>query len=166
MKLNKISAVVPPEQETQVIKHIKDAKVNLDFLVNLNSQQRIRMAKLSRGRVDFVDTSSIHMQSNPEYLPVYVNFEEFVKDVELKNSLHRILVEVKAFGERLTDTIMQVESEAYRASRLYYKSAKAAALEGAEDAERIVRDLSYHHKRMGSSKNGTNDMPDEEEIVE
>jgi hypothetical protein len=166
MVLNKISAVLPPEQEAQVIKFIKDAKGNLDFLVNLSSQQRIRMAKLSRGRVGFIDTSSVHMRANPEYLPAYIDFEEFTKDVDLKDCLHRVLAEVNSFSERLNDTIMQVESEAYRASRLYYKSVKAAASEGTEDAERIVRDLSYHHKNLGPSKNGNNNMPDEEEIGE
>ena len=162
MKFNQISAVVPHEKEQQVLQHIKDARANLDFLVNLNSDQRVRMAKLSRRRVDFVDSSLVHMKANPEYLPAYIDIEEFVKDVELKDCLHRILAELNAFAERMSDTVMQVESEAYRAARLYYKSVKAAAREGTEDAERIARALAYHHKGQGPPKNG--DVEEDEQV--
>jgi hypothetical protein len=38
---------------------------------------------------------------------------------------------------------------------LFYKSAKAAAKEGAEGAERIAKDLSYHYKKQRSTKTDT-----------
>jgi hypothetical protein len=38
---------------------------------------------------------------------------------------------------------------------LFYKSAKAAAKEGAENAERIAKDLSYHYKKQRSAKTET-----------
>lgn len=164
MKFNQISAEVPHEKELEVIQHIKDARASLDFLVNLNSDQRIRMSKLSRKRVDFVDTSLVYVKANPEYLPAYINMEEFVKDVELKDCLHRIMAELYAFAERVSDTTLQVESEAYRAARLYYKSVKAAAREGTEDAERIARALAYHHKGQGPPKNG--DVDEDEQVEE
>lgn len=165
MKSNKVSAVIPQEKESKIIQSIKDAKASLDFMVNLTSEQRVRMAKLSRRRVDFVDSSLVYMQTNPEYLPAYIDAGEFVKDVELKNSLRRILAEHNAFGERLNDTILQVESEAYRTSRLYYKSVKAAASEGTEDAERIARALAYHHKGQGPPNDGSEQRENKEEAV-
>ncbi len=156
MRLNKrINAEIPQEQENLVIQHIKDTRDILAFLVNLNSNERIRMAKLSRGRVDFVDTSLVHVIANPEYFPAYVSVEEFAKDMALRESLHRIRAELSALTERIDDTILLTDSEAYRASRLFYKSVKAAAKEGAEDAERIAKELAYHYKKQGVSKNGS-----------
>jgi hypothetical protein len=38
---------------------------------------------------------------------------------------------------------------------LFYKSVKAAAKEGAEDAERVAKDLSYHYKKQRSTKTDT-----------
>jgi hypothetical protein len=72
--------------------------------------------------------------------------------VALRSCLHRIYAEVNAFTERLKDTIMLVESEAYATARVLYKSVKTAAKEGAEDAEIIARDLAYHYKRTRSDK--------------
>jgi hypothetical protein len=152
---NKISAEVPQEQETQVIQLVKEARTSLDFLVDLPSVERVRMAKLSRGRVDFLDQGLIHARANPHYFPGYVDLNEFAKDMELKNCLKRIHAEVNSFAERLKDTILLVESEAYTAARIFYKSVKAAAKEGGEDAERIAKDLAYHYKKQGPSKKET-----------
>lgn len=157
MSLNKVSAVVTPEQETQVTGHITDARSILDFLLTLSSQERLRMPKLSRGRVDFVDTSLVEARTHEHYLQGCTPLAEFIKDVELKNCLHRIRAEVNAFVQRLDDTIMVVEAEAYQTARLFYKSVKAAAKEGAEDAERIAKTLSYHYKNLGPSKNNDDD---------
>ena len=153
MILNKISAVITQEQESQVIKLIKEARDILDFLVSLNSNLRIRLAKLSRGRVDFVDTSLVEAKTNPKHLPSYFTLDEFIKDVKLKSSLHHIRAELEYFTQRIDDTILMVEAEAYRKSRLFYNSVKAAGKAGEEDAERIAKYLSYHYKKLGHPKN-------------
>lgn len=164
MDLNKISAELTQEQEAQIMKLIKEVKEALPFLVNLSSDERKRLAKLSRSRVDFVDTALVHIQAKPEYLPPYVSAEEFAKDVNLKNSMQRIQAEMDSLGERINDTIMLADSEAYRASRLFYKSIKAAAREGAEDAERIARELAYHYRKQGPGKlDGSTDLEEETE---
>jgi hypothetical protein len=152
MKFNKISAVVPQEKEKKIIRNIEDSRASLDFLVELDSNQRVRMAKLSQSRVGFVDKSLLHMQNNPEYIPPYIELKEFAKDVALKDCLRRMLAKLNAFSERLNDTLLQVESEAYRTARLYYKSVKAAASEGMDDAVRIAHILSYYHKGQGPSQ--------------
>jgi hypothetical protein len=50
-----LEAEIPQETESQVIQHIKEARTQLPFLVDLPIDERIRMAKLSRKFVDFVD---------------------------------------------------------------------------------------------------------------
>ncbi|MGD2090915.1 MAG: hypothetical protein PVH61_32375 [Candidatus Aminicenantes bacterium] len=163
MNLNKISAVITQEQETQIKQLIKNARKILSFLVNLSSEERIKKTKLSRGRVDFVNTSLVHARGNPKYFPGYIDLEEFAKDVELKDILLRIRAELKSFTERIDDTILLVGSEAYQAARLFYKSVKAAAKEGAEDAERIAKDLAYHYKNQGTSNDNKKNNSQEQE---
>jgi len=166
MILNKISAVITQEQESQVIKLFKEARTILGFLVSLTSIVRIRLAKLSRGRVDFVDTSLVEAKTNPEYVPGYFTLEEFVEDVRLKDSLHLIRAELESLAERIDDTILLVETEAYRKSRLFYKSVKAAGKAGEEDAERIAKELAYHYKGQGPSKDSNNNDSDRQEQYE
>jgi hypothetical protein len=159
MLLNKINAEIPQEQETQVIQYVKDIKSLLPFLVGLNSKDRRRLAKLSRRRVDMVDRSFIHATQLPGYLPSFVTPEGFKKEVDLRDCLQRIGAEIDSLKEKIDDTILLVGSEAYRSARLFYKTVKAAAREGAEDAERIAKDISYHFKKKTTSENNT-DNPD------
>ena len=159
MLLNKINAEIPQEQEAQVIQYVKDIKSLLPFLKGLNSKDRIRLAKLSRGRVDMVDRSFIHATQIPGYLPSFVTPEGFKKEVDLRDCLQRIGAEIDSLKEKIDDTILLVGSEAYRSARLFYKTVKAAASEGAEDAERIAKDISYHFKKKTTSDNNT-DNPD------
>ena len=163
MILKKINAVITQEQQSQIIKLIKQARVMLNFLVNLTSIVRIRLAKLSRAHVDFVDTALVEAKTNPAYVPHYFSIEEFIKDVELRDNLHLIRAELAAFTERIDDTILVVQTEAYRKSRLFYQSVKVAGKSGEEDAERIAKSLSYHFKKLGKpgkSKNNNDDTND------
>jgi len=105
MNLKKISAEIPQEQETQVIQYVKDIKSLLPFLVGLNSKDRIRLAKLSRGRVDMVDRSFIHATQIPRYLPSFVTQEGFKKEVDLRDCLQRIGAEIDSLKEKIDDTI-------------------------------------------------------------
>ena len=52
-------------------------------------------------------------------------------------------------ADKVKDTAMLAESEAFKTSRLYYNSVKAAANAGDEEAEPIARDLSVHYKKLG-----------------
>ncbi|MCP5049441.1 MAG: hypothetical protein GY940_19885 [bacterium] len=149
---NSISVTVTPEDEASVVQHVVDIRGILSFLVNLSLEERIRRAKLSRSKVDFLDVSLIEIKSKPELAPSYVKVDEFIKDMDVRGVLHRVKAEVDGLAERLEDTILLVESEAYRQARLFYKSVKAAAQEGGEDAQRIAKKLGYHFKKQGSTK--------------
>jgi hypothetical protein len=147
MSLNNISAEIPQETENTIIQSIKDTKDALPFLVDLTNEERIRLAKMSRKSVDFVDKSLLHANNYPQYVPPYLDLEEFQKDVELRKPLYRIQAEVASFQEKLRDTILLVESDAHTTARVFYKSIKAAAKEGQEAAEDIAKDLAFHYKK-------------------
>ncbi|MCP5104483.1 MAG: hypothetical protein GY950_13940, partial [bacterium] len=152
MSLSRISAEIPQETEVVVIQHIKDARAQLPFLVDLSAEERKRIPKLGRTRVDFVDRGLIHLTAHPELKPPIIDIAEFTSDVELKNALRRVEKELDDLRDRVRDTLMVVESEAYQATRVFYKTVKSAAKEGVEDAERIVKDLAYHYKGQGRVK--------------
>jgi hypothetical protein len=50
MTLNKISAEVPQEQETQAIQYVKDIKSLLPFLIGLNSEERVSFSLFRQSR--------------------------------------------------------------------------------------------------------------------
>ena len=163
MLVKNISAKITPEIEEQAQQHLKDLKALFPFLTDLPPTERRRMAKLSRRYVDFVDRSLFHARANPQYVPPYLDSQEFTSDVELKNSLHRIYAEVNALASKLRDTILVVESEAYASARIFYKSVQTAAKEGTEGAQQVAQDLAYNYKKKRSAKTDTEDKKPEPE---
>lgn len=160
MTMNKISAEIPQENETLVQQHLTDTATLLDCLVNLTPEERMRMAKMGRKDLDFVERSLRHAEGTPEYLPSYIPLDEFRKDVQLVQTLKRVHKEVEDLYTKLNDTILQVSAEAYQTSRIYYKSVKTASKEGAEGAEVIYKDLARHYKKSSNPK------PEEEPSTE
>jgi hypothetical protein len=153
MSINNISAEIPQETETSVIQSIKDAKNLLPFLVDLTIEERLRLAKMSRKSVDFVDRGLLHATNYPQYVPPYLELDEFRKDVELRKPMYRIMAEVASFQEKLRDTLLLVESDAHTTARVFYKSIKAAAKEGQEAAENIAKDMAFHYKKSSPADN-------------
>lgn len=157
MIVKNISAKVTPEIEVQAQQYLKDLKALFPFLTDLPPTERRRMAKLSRRYVDFVDRSLFHARANPQYVPPYLDIQEFTSDVELKDSLHRIYAEANALACKLRDTILVVESEAYASARIFYKSVQTAAKEGTEGAQQIAQDLAYNYKKKRAVKTDSKD---------
>jgi hypothetical protein len=148
---NRISAEVLPETEDRLNQNIDGIETDLPFLIDLPVDEKRRLSKLGRKRVDFVDRGVIHIKASPEYLPSYRPLDEFLKDVALRDSLHRIHRRIKSLEKRLRDTILLVESEAYAATRIFYNSVQTAARSGSKDAELIANDLAFHFKRKPST---------------
>ncbi|HLP47492.1 MAG TPA: hypothetical protein VK469_16205, partial [Candidatus Kapabacteria bacterium] len=88
------------------------------------------------------------------------SFSEFEKDMNLKKSLRRLYESLNAFTKRVKDTIMVVDSEAYQAARVFYKTVQAAAREGSEDAERIAKQLAYHFRKTQPEVIPTDNLPE------
>jgi len=154
---NRISAEVTPEAEDRLNQNIDGIEGDLPFLTDLTIEERMRLSKLGRKRVDFVDRGVIHIKASPQYLPPYRPLNEFLKDVALRDCLHRIHRRIKSMEKRIRDTLLLVEAEAYSATRVFYNSVQTAARGGSEDAELIAKDLAFHFKRKPSTTNsGTN----------
>lgn len=165
MTLNRVSAVIPQDVEDQLVQVLEEKRKSLTFLIELKDEERRAMPKASRRRWDFTETALSQAKTYPNYLPAYIPFLEFEKDVNLRKSLRRIYEALNAFIKRVKDTIMVVDSEAYQAARVFYKTTQTAAKEGSEDAERIVKDMAYHFRRMQLEELPANGLPDPAQVA-
>jgi hypothetical protein len=158
-KFKKVNARLSPESVDEVHKHLDGIEETLNFLIELTAKERLRLPKMSRKSADFVKRCLIHAEERPGFLPAYVTFPDFQNDSNLSKHLRSIDVRVSALQKNLKSTIMMVESELYKKSRLYYKTAIAAPKEGKGDAELIVNDLAFQFKQKPSPKK-EEDIPD------
>lgn len=151
MSLNEFDVVVAPETETQVIQHIKDAGGLLDFLHDLSPEERRGYAKMSVIKQDFIDKALIHGEQHPDILPQYTNIVSFRNGAKLIKTLERIDAQVRPLSEKLQDTIMLARAEVYEVARAFYAAVKEADKHGVPEMEHILKDLSFHFKKISAS---------------
>jgi hypothetical protein len=148
-----ISAELPQETEDTVIQDLSGVNDALPFMVELTKDERSRLFKMSRKKLDFMERGLRYAQENPELVPAYLDLTEFEKDVALRSQLYRIFDKVNSLRKNLKDTLTVLEAEVYETCRIFYAAVKVAAKRGEEGSEHIAKDLLYHYKR--SSENGS-----------
>lgn len=152
MSTNVISIEVTQEQTNEVERILDDLSAKLAMLKELTLDDRKRLAKMGRKHVDFVDRSYRHAEINPGYLTGAIPFVEFKKDYQLSTWLRLVEKKLGLISNKVKDSAMQAEAEAYQTARLYYTSVKAAAKAGDEIAGPIDRDLSPHFQKQTKAK--------------
>ena len=160
MSTNLLSVEITQEKQDAVTLLLDNLFAKLDFLGDLSAKERQRLVKMGRCHADFVTRGYRHAEGTPQFVPGFVNLTDFKNNIELGAWLRRVEKSVDLLIDKLKDTAMLAESEAFNFARLYYKVVKAAAKAGSEEAEPIARDLSIHYRKQGVSRNGTTPVPE------
>ncbi len=147
MAANLVSFVISEEFRAAVFAKFAELIALFTFLVDLDVEGRKRLAKMGRKHADFTKRGFKLGELYPRFIPSFSSLEEFGKDMDVSTYLRKLQEEFGAFLDKIEDTAMQAESEAYHAARGIYTNAKIAAKAGDEEAERVIKDLGVHFKR-------------------
>ncbi|MCP5050304.1 MAG: hypothetical protein GY940_24265 [bacterium] len=155
MAINRINLIVTDELKAAIMQKLTELLELFGFLVDLGPDGRLRISKMGRKNVDFVTRGKKHMELNPEYLSGGETLEKFLNDFNGSGFLRLVEKILFSLMDKVQDTAMLAESEAYRTVRIYYKGAKAAAQgsDGDQEAKRIADDLAVHYKKKSNSNN-------------
>lgn len=147
MSTNDLSVEITQVKSDAVDQLLNDLLVELDFLRDLTLKSKRRLVKMGRRNVDFVNRSLRHAVGSPQFLPSFSPLEEFRKDIDLAAWLRNMEKRLDLLADKVKDTALLAESEAFSAARYFYSAVKAAARVGSAEAEAIVKDLKVHYKR-------------------
>jgi len=159
MNNNLMSLQVSQELVDEVDRLLKDLEVRLSPLSELTIAEQRRLTKMGRKNVDFVERGYRHADISRDYLIGKISFEEFKKDVDLGKWLRIVEKKMGMIASKVKSTAILAEADAYRAARLYYNAAKAAARAGDVLAEPIARDMSIHYRKKKSAQDETPPAP-------
>jgi len=160
MSTNLVSVEITQEKQDAVTLLLDNLFAELDFLRDLSAKGRQRLVKMGRNNVDFVGRGYRHAEGSPQYIPGYVTLADFKNDIDLAAWLRVLEKRMDMLADKVKDTAMLAESEAFKVARVYYNAVKAAAKAGSEEAEPIAKDLGIHYKRNSVSTNGTTPEPE------
>jgi hypothetical protein len=147
---NQISIEIPQAVIDTVTQKLQECKTALaPFLQGLTADERLSMFKMGDKTVATVQKTKSYVDTNPEFVPAYMDKTEFLKDeavVSLLNPLNNLAAQLSS---DLNDTIMLAGSEAIQTALLYYGQVKEAHNKGIVTAKPIYEDLSQRFTRKG-----------------
>lgn len=128
------------------------------YVIALTPEQRKSLPKMSDGTEPFVAKVIEYAADAPQFLPPFVNKDEFDKDWQAISGLLPLLRMCTQIEDTLSDTTMMAGSEAYVSALSYYNSVKQATKVNAPDAKAIYEDLRKRFERK--TRNGNDSSPE------
>jgi len=147
---NQISVEIPAAVIAEVNQKLQDCKTLLSpYLQGLTTEERKALFKMGDKTVATVQKVKSYMDTNPEFIPAYMDKTEFLKDEAVVTSLTPIGNLATQLASDIDDTLTITGSEALMSALLYYGTAKEAADKGVTTAKPIYDDLSQRFVRRG-----------------
>ncbi len=154
MNENRISIEIPQAE----IDAINDAiQVLVDklkpYLIALEAGDKAALAKMKDKSIPFAEKTLQYVDSNPEFVPAFLDTNEMKKDYQAFLVLNNILRPLFQIVSNLEDTSVMCGSEAYQAALSYYNSVKNGKKLNVPNAEAIYADLSVRFEAQKAKVN-------------
>lgn len=142
MNENRISLSISNTDKTQIMQAISALAALLQpLLIALDADGRRSLAKMSDGSIPFMQKVAQYVDSNPEFVPAFVDVAEFKKDLQTFLDMREILRPILQLVGNLEDTSILSGADAYDVGRAYYKSVKQGVKMNVPNANAIYEDL-------------------------
>lgn len=150
---NRISEVIPADVIIDVTKKLDDCRVALaPYLLGLSEKERQDLFKMGDKTVATVQKVQSYVQTNPEFIPNYMQTTEFDKDVTVASVLSPIFNMASQLASDMSDTRMLAGSEALAEALIYYVSVREASKRGIPQAKPIYEDLKQRFTQRNRPK--------------
>lgn len=151
---NQISVEIPTSVIAEVQQKLQDCKTLLEpYLQGLTTEDRKSLFKMGDKTLATVQKVKSYMQTNPEFIPDYMDKTEFLKDEAVVTELTPLGNLAAQLATDIDDTITIAGSEALVSALLYYGTTKEASDKGFATAKPIYEDLSQRFVRKTFRKN-------------
>ena len=153
---NQIHVEIPETVITLVKGKLNECKVALaPFMQGLTADERRDLFKMGDKTVATVQKTQSYVETNPEFIPNYMDVREFNSDVTVVNQLKPIEDLVQQLGVDVSDTRMLAGSEALQQALFYYGQVREADSKGVPSSRAIYEDLQprFARRRNKPSEN-------------
>ena len=144
---NQISIEIPQTVIDKVLQRLQDCRNDLaPYLQGITSEEREKMLKMGDKTVATVQKTKSYVDTNPEFVPAYMDKTEFLKDEAIVTQLNPISNLATQIVSDVDETLLLSGNEALQSALLYYGQVKEAHSKGMPTAKSIYLDLSERFK--------------------
>lgn len=139
---NQISTEIPQTVVDDVTKKLKECQDALaPYLQALTPEQARSLFKMGDKTVATVQKVDGFVETNPEFIPSYMDTAEFRKDSRVVKQLAPLASVAGQLASDISDTMTLAGSEALMNALLYYGTVREASAKGVVSAKPIYEDL-------------------------
>lgn len=147
---NRISEGIPAAVVAEVTLKLKECRIALEpYLLGLTEKERHDLFKMGDKTVATVQKVKSYADTNPEFIPSYMQTAEFDMDVQVVSQLSPLHNVAFQLASDMDATRMLAGSEALAEAMFYYGSVREAAKKGIPQAKPIYEDLKARFTRRG-----------------
>lgn len=152
---NQISIDIPQSVVEDVTKKLKECREALaPYLQALTAEQARSLFKMGDKTVATVQKVDGFVETNPEFIPAYMDTAEFRKDSKVVKQLAPLASVATQLASDISDTVTLAGSEALMNALLYYGTVREASAKGVVSAKPIYEDLKVRFsKPLGKKTN-------------
>ena len=145
MSENRISIAFTEAEITDINAAIQTLQTKLvPKLIALSTEDKQGLPKIKERAVPFMRKTLQYIETNPEFVPAYLDTAEVNKDFNGFNSINNFLRLLAPTVSNMEDTAFLCGSEGYQGALNYYNNVKLAAKMNVPNAKAIYEDLSVY----------------------
>lgn len=139
---NRVSEEIPQAIIDSVTDKLNSCREELKpYMFGLTAEERQELFKMGNKTVATVQKVQSYIVTNPEFIPGYMQADEFTKDVVVVTQLTPLQNMAYQLASDLDDTRMLAGSEALAQALIYYGSVNEASKRGILQAKPIYDEL-------------------------
>ena len=141
---------IPQEVIDQVTQKLEECRDLMHpYMQGLPAKQRMSMFKMGNLSQAIVAKTKSYMKTNPEFIPYYLDQNDFYRDELIARQLQPIANLSKQLSTDINDTAMLAGSNTMKKVQMYYGQVLEGFKKGVESSRVIYEDLS---KRFAKQK--------------
>ncbi len=149
MTNNNLISITFTEEEVQQIETALTSieQIISDKVINLTPEERQLYGKLGNRTENWVKRISEYMDQKPELVPIYLDKDEFDRDMKTRETIMPMLRRITGIHESLDDTTKLLSTDIYNASLGYYNNIKLISRQNIPGTTNIAKDLAAQFPR-------------------
>lgn len=89
---------------------------------NLTPEERRQYGRIAEKGKLFVNKANEYMNQYPQYIPPFLNYDEFKKDFKARGQIENRLIQLEGIAEQLADTKVMLDYDNYSNALSFYRN--------------------------------------------
>tara|TARA_R110001583_G_scaffold7286_3_gene36305 strand:- start:39852 stop:40328 length:477 start_codon:yes stop_codon:yes gene_type:complete len=146
MKNNDLIQVVytPEEQEACNTGIVAVETFAAKHVLNLSAEDRQNLGSINETNKLFVNKTKTLMEQNPSMVPVFINQEEYNRDLVAREEIEKLILKLDTIKRNLSDTKILLDHDNYHDALAFYRSVRYLAKEHQSGAIAVYEELKQY----------------------